>query len=344
MPVMLPIPTMRLNARDQQVNNRFEMAREAAYPLYSIAPLTDRLAFDFSWTLWQLDTLVFNHAWFTAVTFDHDPRLLGAEDPNHLLLEVYMGGAGRGLVDGTPTYVDPWRIHLIDFSRRYRTDTTSVATKGVLIPHAAVGFDPSRHRPYYALAANSPAGRVLITALLSLVDQLPKITQADAPDLAAGFADLVRGLIISSGSGAEPPIVARARAFAIRAYIAGHIADADLGTARLCQAFNVSRATLYRLFDATGGIDQYIRVRRLERCFQHLRESPSTRGRVREVAERWGFDNICHFHRLFKSQFGMTPLECLEAGRAAQSADAHASRRMGGDEKFQSLRDFLRRG
>lgn len=342
MAVMLPIPTMRLDAKDQRVNNRFESIREAVNPLYTIAPKTDRLAFDVSWTLWRLDTLVFNHASFTSVSLDHDPRQLRAEDPSHLLLELYLSGSGRGLADETPTFIDSRRIHLVDFSRRYRTNTTSVVTKGVLIPHAAVGFDSSRHAPYYSLEADSPLGRVLATAFLSLMDQLPRITQADAPDLAAGFADLVRRLMISPGSGAEPPIVTRARAFAIKAYIAGHIADEDLGAARLCQAFNVSRATLYRLFDAAGGIDRYIRGRRLERCIRHLQESPSTRGRVREVAERWGFHNISHFHRLFKNQFGMTPLECLGAGQAPQYADAYPSRLSGGDQQFQALRDFLR--
>lgn len=341
---MLPIPTMRLDARDQPINNRFESIREAVNPLYTIAPRTDRQAFDVNWTLWRLDTLVFNHASFTSVSLDHDPRRLGAEDTNHLLLELYLAGSGRGLADETPTFIDPRRIHLIDFSRRYRTNTTSVITKGVLIPHAAVGFDSSRHAPYCFLEADSPSGRVLATAFLSLMNQLPRITQADAPDLAAGFADLVRGLMISPGSGAEPPIVARARTFAMKAYIAGHIADEDLGSARLCQAFNVSRATLYRLFDAAGGIDRYIRGRRLERCFRHLQESPATRGRVRRVAERWGFHDISHFHRLFKDQFRMTPRECLEAGPLAQSADASRGHRSGGDQQVPTLRNFLRRG
>lgn len=343
MPVMLPIPTMRLDAKDLPIKNRFEHVREVVNPLFTVAPRTDRLAFDLSWTLWRLDTLVFNCVSFTDVTLDHDPSQLRGEAPNHLLLEVYIAGSGRGLVDETPTFIDPRRIHLIDFSRRYRTDTTLVNTRGVLIPHAAVGFDPTRHDPYYSRDAGSPSGRVLITALLALMDQLSRVTQADAPDLAAGFADLVRGLMIASEAGAEPPIVARARGFAIKAYIAGHIADEDLGAARLCRAFNVSRATLYRLLEAAGGIDHYIRIRRLERCFQHLQESPSARGRVRRVAERWGFQNISHFHRLFKNQFGVTPFECLHDNQATPSTDTPPARHLGGDQQFQTLRDFLRR-
>lgn len=87
---------------------------------------------------------------------------------------------------------------------------------------------------------------------------------------------------------------------------------------RLCRDFHISRATLYRMFAAEGGVQHYIMDRRLDRCFTELCGSPATRGRVGEVANRWGFTDAAHFNKRFKRRFGFAPSDCLNSNTNIQ--------------------------
>lgn len=58
------------------------------------------------------------------------------------------------------------------------------------------------------------------------------------------------------------------------AYIEQHIGEAELGTGSLQQAFAVSRASLYRLFQSRGGVARHIRERRLCTAHRYLQAYP----------------------------------------------------------------------
>lgn len=88
----------------------------------------------------------------------------------------------------------------------------------------------------------------------------------------------------------------------------------------LCAAFGASRATIYRDFAADGGVERFIVRRRLDRAFRELASCPPDRGRVRRVAERWGFACPYHFSRAFRRQFDLWPSEVFEAEGAGSVA------------------------
>lgn len=58
------------------------------------------------------------------------------------------------------------------------------------------------------------------------------------------------------------------------AYIEQHIGEAELGTESLQQAFGLSRASLYRLFQSRGGVASYIREQRLCAAYRYLQAYP----------------------------------------------------------------------
>lgn len=290
---------------------QLDLLLDAVRPIFSIFPSTEAHSLRAQWAVYPVDSLIISDAAFTALEFEHDPKRLHLYDNDYLLLEFYQSGWGRGLVGQTATYIDAQRIHLIDFSQRYRTVTGAVRTMGVMIPHAAVGYDPSRHDPYYSLPADSPKGRILTAAFYALFDQLPSIHGSVASDLAMAFTGLVRSLLLSKRPSLDQAAFIRVRFDSICTFIEERLNDPGLNAELLCETFHLSRASLYRMFKKHHGVDNYIRDRLLDRCFQELRVASPGRARVREVAERWGFDNASHFHHRFKRRFGMTPSECL---------------------------------
>lgn len=99
----------------------------------------------------------------------------------------------------------------------------------------------------------------------------------------------------------------RARNKLIRDHIEENLGDLNLLPAQICNLFNLSRATLYRMFESDGGVRRYIQDRRLHAAVWDLAEGGIHRGRLTEVAEKWGFSSNANFNRAVKIVFGMPP-------------------------------------
>lgn len=102
------------------------------------------------------------------------------------------------------------------------------------------------------------------------------------------------------------------------AYIEQHIGEAELGTDSLQQAFALSRASLYRLFQSRGGVASYIREQRLRTAQRYLQAYP-------ECSLTWllyemGFASERQFQRAFQQRFGMPPIQWRRQCRAAPAA------------------------
>ncbi|UQQ10511.1 helix-turn-helix domain-containing protein [Xanthomonas arboricola pv. corylina] len=107
------------------------------------------------------------------------------------------------------------------------------------------------------------------------------------------------------------------------AYFEQHIGEAELGTESLQQAFGLSRASLYRLFQSRGGVASYIREQRLCAAYRYLQAYP-------ECGLTWllyemGFASERQFQRCFQQRFGMPPMQWRRQCRAAPPT--HSPRR-----------------
>ncbi|MGT2439101.1 hypothetical protein ACU4GH_28710 [Bradyrhizobium betae] len=109
---------------------------------------------------------------------------------------------------------------------------------------------------------------------------MPKPTVEAIADLVAaaagGTAEIVAGLERAERHLYLPMIKRR---------IANNLETDALTTEELCRHFHISRATLYRLFEAEGGLAHYVREQRLNLAFRRL-ISPSATGRASDRARR----------------------------------------------------------
>jgi AraC-like DNA-binding protein len=244
----------------------------------------------------------------------------------NLLLRLYEEGRAEGLVEEAPFQTRPGEIHLFDLAPECRGITTEGhRVKSVFIPCAAVRYDPGRHPAHTSVGAGTAVGRVLWASIQSVFTELPYARREEAAALAAGFANLVHGLLLSAAPSAFcSGDFDAARRLAMRRYLDDNLEDPELGVASLCAAFGASRATVYRDFAADGGVERFIVRRRLDRAFRELASGPPDRGRVRRVAERWGFACPYHFSRAFRRQFDLWPSEVFEVRADSGAAPASA--------------------
>jgi len=129
-------------------------------------------------------------------------------------------------------------------------------------------------------------------------------------DLSA-FSRFIACLKLAIGSEDQDTDVRRrardAVAAAIRVHIEQNLESYSLSTTSLLRQFGVSRASLYRMFESSGGVRQYISDRRLYRAVLDLNKSPLRRGQINQISEKWGFSSAASFNRAIRREFGVTP-------------------------------------
>lgn len=144
--------------------------------------------------------------------------------------------------------------------------------------------------------------------LRALLEHLLEDQQAAVLTSAAahGYLQLVLAEILleraaTSDAATASPLTARAAAF-----IAGHLADPDLSTARIADALAFNADHLGRAFrDAFGEtITDHIHRLRIDRARMLLR---STDRPVARIAAEVGFGDERYFRRIFKRRVGLTP-------------------------------------
>jgi hypothetical protein len=89
--------------------------------------------------------------------------------------------------------------------------------------------------------------------------------------LCAAFLGFLDGLM-SGHADAEQPATLRS----MEQFLASRLRG-DVGVEDLCRQFNVSRSTVYRLFEPHGGVSAYLGRMRLERAYADLRQADPTR-------------------------------------------------------------------
>lgn len=103
------------------------------------------------------------------------------------------------------------------------------------------------------------------------------------------------------------------RLLRIADFIDAHLGECELDERMIREAFALSRPTLYRLFQAHGGVARYIRERRLWLAHRHLDRDPACS--VTWLLYEVGFASERQFQRAFQARFGMSPADWRQTCR-----------------------------
>jgi AraC-like DNA-binding protein len=98
----------------------------------------------------------------------------------------------------------------------------------------------------------------------------------------------------------------------IKRYIEANLDTALLTADHLCSRFRISRASLYRLFEADGGLARYVQEQRLNRALKQLVSPLAQSKRLIDLAVDLQFSGDSTFIRAFRRRFGVTPGEIRE--------------------------------
>ncbi len=89
--------------------------------------------------------------------------------------------------------------------------------------------------------------------------------------------------------------------------IEAQLSNFELTPEKIAHELGTSKRTLHRIFAQHGlSIGRYILDRRLDKCAAEF-ETEDDIQKISAVAFAWGFNDVSHFSRAFKSRFGVSP-------------------------------------
>ena len=259
-----------------------------------------------------------------AQTLRRTPEMAAGPGRDGLLFRFQRDGSSRvTLPDGT---VELGRLQgvLLDLAQPASIASDPGRVLCLVLPRALIADRvadvAALHGVVFDLASDRVA-RLLFTGIEELAACADALTEAQIPQVTQAVATLAVAALRCRDSDAASQ--EQRRGLAIRRFIQAELGAQDLCAETVAEHFGMSRSGLYRLFSDEGGVQRFIRERRLARAMALLAQDRAAgRPRVAAVAHACGFSDEKTFSRAFRRRFGLPPSAVGPAGLPWDEAGA----------------------
>jgi AraC-like DNA-binding protein len=264
------------------------------------------------------------------------PREIRHTDAEDDLCKVHVTVEGGGVVqhNGREVSLAPGDLTLIDLSRPALWAMPPMRCIAVAFPRTLLPLHPDELTALTAvrIPGDAATGRLVSTLVRQLPAQLDTGDPAAATRLGTAVVDLMAAALLEHiGHPLPEHTERRVLLERIHAFIEERLGDPRLSPATIAAAHHVSVRYLYKLFESQETtVAGWIRRRRLERCRRDLLDPALGDVPVSTIAARWGLTNPAHFSRVFRTTYGVAPVEYRRVGDrrlalADESPDTHRS-------------------
>jgi AraC-like DNA-binding protein len=253
--------------------------------------------------------------------YQRDKRLIGFGGLDFYMIQMLTGGSLVGDFDGRDVRASLGDIVIIDLARTVKSEATAGRRLTTTLPRQALQKAVGWQNLHGVVLRNETASTQLITqflrATLKIAPQLTADEGAAAQQaLIHLFAAAIRG---------QPQAFASPEASGhnvslkemIIAYIDQQSLSPKLTVTAVQDRFNISRAHLYRLFEAESGISSFIKDKRLSAVLRAIARGDFRYLSTKQVAYQAGFETPEAFSRQFRARYGVSPKEMLKSGMAS---------------------------
>jgi AraC-like DNA-binding protein len=163
----------------------------------------------------------------------------------------------------------------------------------------------------------TPLGRLLGDYVIALDSRLPDVREAYFSGIIKALGAMVAAAVAPS---VQRTAVAKSqidlgRKERVRQAVRRHLRTPTLEPKTLSRLVGMSRSSLYRLFEDTGGVARYIQSQRLLEAYTVLSD-PATTKSISAIAEDLCFADASSFSRVFRREFAHSPGEVRSAALA----------------------------
>ena len=262
----------------------------------------------------------------TAFTMTRGPALI-ARGADQLLIFLQVEGSVDTDCGGRRVRIEPGDVAIFDYARPFRSAVTDYVNLMIIVARESVPAALLAIEPHgLVFPRGSGAARLIGAALKEFYAQADDLTVSEAEAAIEGIVALTTACARARLAGDEADHVKSRRKAALD-YIDAHLGNAQLGPDEIADAANVSRASLYRLLAAEGGIRAVLLKRRLDQALRLMLADNKDERSLTDIAKRCGFGGTSQFSRAFRARFGVPPRQYLALVRQ-QDLDWHEARLM----------------
>ena len=268
-----------------------------------------------------------------GVTHSRGPARVRRDGFDHVAVHLVLSGSFVGGALGSERTVAAGEIALFDtrqpqWSRYSDAHLISVSLARDQLEAALPGA-----KPFHGAVLPPAVGGLLGDFVTSMNRRASTLPFPNAERAAGAMAEVLALALCGRGEergGAGPSdALAVLRRDRVEAFVANRLADPGLDASSVIGGVGLSRSSVYRLFEADGGLAHYIRRRRLAALRDALRRENESRS-IASLAAAHGFVSESHCNRLFRDAFGRPPGQFR--------ADAVRARRTRMDDAASTLR------
>jgi len=260
----------------------------------------------------------------TAFTMTRGPAM-AARTADQLLIYLELKGSCDNDWAGRRGRVEAGDVQIVDYARPFHSATTDYANLILIlaresVPAALLALEPHG----LVFPRGSVAARLIGAAMQELHAQADDLTVGEAEAAIEGIVAMTIPFARARLAGDEADRVKLRRKAALD-YVDAHFANAELGPDEIADRTHVSRASLYRLLAAEGGIRAVLLKRRLDEALRLLLADKMEEPSLADVARRCGFGGTSQLSRAFRARFGLPPQQYRALVRQ-QDLDWHEAR------------------
>jgi len=260
----------------------------------------------------------------TGFIMTRGPALV-ARSPDQLLIYLELEGSCDNDWGGRRGRVEAGDVQIVDYARPFHSVTTDYKNLIVVlaresVPAALLSLEPHG----LVFPRESGAARLIGAAIQALFSEADDLTMSEADTAIEGIVGLTTAFARARRATDDAHHV-KARRKAVLDYVDAHLGNAELGPDEIANGAHVSRASLYRLMAAEGGIRAVLRKRRLDEALRLLLADNTDEHSMTDLARRCGFGGMSQFSRAFSARFGLPPRQYRALVRQ-QDRDWHEAR------------------
>lgn len=306
-----PLPSLHFSTQDLPPAEQFKAWRAYMRPIIDVhlpENTTPEDGFFVTHSVWHFGKMLFVRQQSDAYCYARTAAQLRYSPIDHWYLGLRRTGQAWTEVDGKVIKTGSGSIAFRTLGHAYRGRCTRSEIVLLYMPYSLFSGEAG----LFKSINNSVLSGTLTTLLANFLGQiethLPSLTLDDLP----GIVQTIRNMIVSGiepcarSEQEQPGQISSGTMERIHHYIYHNLHDQQLTADKICRSVGISRTRLYQLFEAHGGVLNYIRKQRLHAAYETLQD-PANQDRILDIAQSAGFDVAANFTRAFTHEFGISP-------------------------------------
>jgi AraC-like DNA-binding protein len=294
------------------------------YDTVSLPDPSEEARFTLSTRTYPTPRAVLMHCQGTAFIMTRGPAL-AACGPDQLLIYLQREGWCDTDCAGRRGRINAGDVAIFDYARPFSSVVTDYVNLMVVVARESVPAALLAIEPHGLIfPCESGAARLIGAALKEFYAQADHLTVSEAEAAIEGIVALTTACARARLAGDEADHVKSRRKAALD-YIDAHLGNPRLGPDEIADALHLSRASLYRLLSAQGGIRAVLLKRRLDEALRLMLATNKDERSLKDIAKCCGLGGMSQFSRAFRARFGMPPRQYLALVRQ-QDLDWHEAR------------------